>query len=59
MINEWEQILKVIKKYEGQMSEIEKSSLLKKYASLALEELVYEIEFQNDEENNNNTENKV
>ncbi len=29
------------------MSELEKSSLLKKYASLALEELVYEIEFEN------------
>jgi len=37
LVNEWEEILKVIKKYEEKMSEVEKSSLLKKYASLALE----------------------
>jgi hypothetical protein len=43
MVNEWEEILKVIKKYEAKMSEVEKSSLLKKYAALALEALVYEV----------------
>ena len=45
MVNQWEEILKVIKKYELEMNEVEKSSLLKKYAALALEELVYEVEF--------------
>lgn len=32
------------------MNEVEKSSLLKKYASLALEELVYEIQFENEDQ---------
>lgn len=50
MINEWGLILEKIQKFSDCMSSIEKQSLLKKYAALALEELVYEIEFEHDSE---------
>ena len=50
MGNHWDTILEKINKYTYKMSEYEKSSLLRKYASLSLEGLVYEIEFENDPE---------
>ena len=41
LVNEWTLILNKIQKYSLKMSELEKQTLLKKYAALALEELVY------------------
>lgn len=41
------------------MSEFEKQALLKKYSSLALEELVYEIQFENEPEEKKPENNQV
>lgn len=59
MVNEWEEILKVIQSYSNLMSEIEKQSLFKKYTALALQELVYEIEFENEAEEDRPENNRV
>jgi hypothetical protein len=45
MVNEWTLILEKIQQFASKMTEYEKQALLKKYSALALEELVYEIEF--------------
>ncbi len=45
MVNEWTLILEKIHQFANKMSDYEKQALLKKYSALALEELVYEIEF--------------
>lgn len=47
MVNEWTLILEKIHKFANKMTDYEKQALLKKYSALALEELVYEIEFEN------------
>lgn len=39
------------------MTEVEKQSLFKKYSALALQELVYEIEFENEVDNEQKPEN--
>ena len=50
MVNEWALIIQKIHKFAHLMSSYEKQALLKKYSALALEELVYEIEFENEED---------
>lgn len=43
MINDWSGILKLINKYTDKIPEIEKQTLIRKYAALSLEELVQSI----------------
>lgn len=50
MINDWSGILKLINRYTDKIPEIEKQTLVRKYAALSLEELVQSIEFENDEQ---------
>jgi hypothetical protein len=52
-------ILEKIYKFADKMSDYEKQALLKKYSALALEELVYEIEFENEEESKKPENNRV
>lgn len=59
MGNEWFLILEKIQKFAAIMTEYEKQALLKKYSALALEELVYEIEFENEEESSRPENNRV
>jgi len=47
LVNDWEAILKIIKKFSDVIPELDKQALIRKYAALCLEDLVQEIEFEN------------
>lgn len=50
LVNEWPLIIEKIHLFAHLMGAYEKQALLKKYAAMALQELVYEIEFENEQQ---------
>jgi len=49
MVNDWESVLRIIKRFNDKIPEADRQSLIRKYAALCLEELVAQVEFENED----------